>query len=200
MRTAIFPARGGSQRIPRKNIRDFMGKPMLQWPIEAAKDSGLFTHLVVSTDDQEIAALAHRLDCEVHMREPDDGSVGTQVLAGRVLEWMQADGEACVIYPCSPMLQSADLLLTHRQWLRDPKRYLSMAVRVSEVEAHDAGCAYWGFAGSFRAGVPYENGPIVNGSGPVNHYVQLVDPARFIDINDPADWAKAESMFNALHP
>ncbi|MBB4630192.1 cytidylyltransferase domain-containing protein, partial [Paracoccus denitrificans] len=61
MKIAIIPARGGSKRIPRKNIRPFGGRPMIAWPIAAARDSGLFDHVIVSTDDAEIAetALAH---------------------------------------------------------------------------------------------------------------------------------------------
>ena len=55
MRVAIIPARGGSKRIPRKNIKDFCGKPMISWSIEAAKASGCFDRIIVSTDDQEIA-------------------------------------------------------------------------------------------------------------------------------------------------
>lgn len=53
MKIAIIPARGGSKRIPRKNIKDFCGKPMIAWSIEAAKASGLFDHIIVSTDDAE---------------------------------------------------------------------------------------------------------------------------------------------------
>jgi len=55
---AVIPARGGSKRIPRKNIRDFCGKPMIAWPIETARSSGLFDRIIVSTDDAEIAAVA----------------------------------------------------------------------------------------------------------------------------------------------
>ena len=58
MNIAVIPARGGSKRIPRKNIRAFSGKPMLAWSIEAARASGLFQYIVVSTDDPEIAAVA----------------------------------------------------------------------------------------------------------------------------------------------
>ena len=60
-RFAVIPARGGSKRIPRKNVRDFMGKPLLSYSIAAAKESGLFDRVVVSTDDEEIAAVAR--DC-----------------------------------------------------------------------------------------------------------------------------------------
>ena len=58
MNIAIIPARGGSKRIPRKNIKEFCGKPMIAWSIKAAKASGLFDHSIVSTDDLEIAGVA----------------------------------------------------------------------------------------------------------------------------------------------
>ena len=58
MKLALIPARGGSKRIPRKNIRPFRGKPMLAWSIEAASASDCFDRIIVSTDDEEIAALA----------------------------------------------------------------------------------------------------------------------------------------------
>ena len=55
---AVIPARGGSKRIPRKNIKLFAGKPMIAYAINAAKESGLFEHIIVSTDDEEIAQIA----------------------------------------------------------------------------------------------------------------------------------------------
>lgn len=57
-RVAIIPARGGSKRIPRKNIKEFCGKPMIAWSIEAARSSGCFDKVIVSTDDAEIAEVA----------------------------------------------------------------------------------------------------------------------------------------------
>ncbi len=61
----IIPARGGSKRIPRKNIRSFCGKPIIAWPIAAARHSGLFERVVVSTDDSEVAAVAHQWGAEI---------------------------------------------------------------------------------------------------------------------------------------
>jgi pseudaminic acid cytidylyltransferase len=60
---AIIPARGGSKRVPGKNIMDFLGKPMIAWTIEAAKASGLFDKIVVSTDDEAIAAVSKVVRC-----------------------------------------------------------------------------------------------------------------------------------------
>lgn len=62
---AVIPARGGSKRIPKKNIIDFMGKPLMAWTIEAAQKSKLFDHIIVSTDDAEFAEVAKNYGCEV---------------------------------------------------------------------------------------------------------------------------------------
>ena len=67
---AVIPARGGSKRIPRKNIKDFCGKPMIAWSIEAATASGLFDHIIVSTDDAEIAEVAKEWGAEVPFMRP----------------------------------------------------------------------------------------------------------------------------------
>lgn len=190
MRVAILPARGGSVRVPRKNIRDFKGRPMLQWPVEAAGGSGLFTHIIVSTDDDETAALADKLGCMVHRRKPDNGEMGTQEIAARVLaKFTQIHGDvdqACVIYPCSPMLRAKDLVLSHGQLT--PR--VQWVVSWLEDEDVDAGCFYWGRSWSFEQRNPLTERPA--------HY--MADPRRFIDINTFDDWARAESMFNALHP
>ena len=70
MNIAIIPARGGSKRIPRKNIRLFSGKPIIAWSIEAARKSAVFDHVVVSTEDAEIAEVAKRLGAEVPFVRP----------------------------------------------------------------------------------------------------------------------------------
>lgn len=191
MRIAIIPARGGSQRVPRKNLRPFMGKPMLQWAVEAAQASCLFDYLIVTTDDAEISVLANSLGCDVHNREPDDGSTGTQELAARVLadygviEGCEFD-QACVIYPCSPMLRGQDLISSHRML----KPRVQWVISWLENDDVDAGCFYWGRSWSFTQRNPLTERPA--------YYP--ADPARFIDINTFDDLARAEAMFNALHP
>ena len=62
---AVIPARGGSKRIPQKNIMDFMGKPLIAWTVEAAQESGVFDRIVVSTDDKETARIVEKLGVEV---------------------------------------------------------------------------------------------------------------------------------------
>lgn len=192
MRIAIVPARGGSQRIPRKNIRDFQGKPMLQRPVEAALESCLFDQVVISTDDDEIADLAHSLGCALHRRKTDDGTRGTQELAAVVLDKFQKlygdVDQACVIYPCSPMLRAQDLIVSHRM-LTPRVQWVISWLDAEGIDA-DAGCLYWGRSWSFLEHNPLTERPA---------YFPA-DPARFIDINTFDDLAQAEVMFNALNP
>lgn len=116
MRLAVIPARGGSKRIPRKNIRSFAGRPMIGHAIAAAWGSGLFDRIVVSTDDEEIAAIAASLGAEVPFTRPaklaDDHTPTVPVVthaiqACRALGW--AAEQVCCIYPGVPFLQSSDL-------------------------------------------------------------------------------------------
>ena len=72
MKIAVIPARGGSKRIPRKNVKLFCGKPIMSWTIQAAIDSGLFDHVIVSTDDDEIANISKSLGAKVPFLRTDE--------------------------------------------------------------------------------------------------------------------------------
>jgi pseudaminic acid cytidylyltransferase len=116
VRLAVIPARGGSKRIPRKNIRPFAGRPMIGYAIGAAQASGLFDHVVVSTDDDEIAAIALELGAEVPFRRPaelaDDHTPTVPVVAHAVRtcdEFGWVASEICCIYACVPMIEAADI-------------------------------------------------------------------------------------------
>lgn len=117
MKIAIIPARGGSKRIPRKNIKIFGRKPMIAWSIEAALQSACFDRVIVSTDDQEIAEVAKAYGAEVpFMRPPelaDDHTTTTSVI-GHAIQWQQLNGETpsavCCIYPTAPFVRGLDLL------------------------------------------------------------------------------------------
>jgi N-acylneuraminate cytidylyltransferase len=116
MRIAVIPARGGSKRIPRKNIKYFAGKPMIAWPIEAAKLSGLFEHVIVSTDNEEIAEIAEQYGAEVPFRRPEelsnDHAETTPVIA-HATQWALDQGfnvdAVCCIYATAPFIWRADL-------------------------------------------------------------------------------------------
>lgn len=116
MKIAIIPARGGSKRIPRKNIRNFAGEPMIFYAIDAAKQARLFDHIVVSTDDDEITDIARGLGAEVPFRRPaelaDDHMPTVPVIAHAVdacrnLGWDV--GAVCCIYPAVPLIDPADI-------------------------------------------------------------------------------------------
>lgn len=116
MKLAIIPARGGSKRIPRKNVKLFCGKPMIAWSIDAAHASGLFDHIVVSTDDVEISAVAKAYGAEVpFMRPPalSDDYTGTSAVVAHAIQWYRAQGDmpdpVCCIYATAPFVNAADL-------------------------------------------------------------------------------------------
>jgi N-acylneuraminate cytidylyltransferase len=116
MSICIIPARGGSKRIPRKNIREFYGKPMIAWSIEVAKKSGLFDRVVVSTDDQEIAEIAKSYGAEVpFLRTPElaDDFTGTIPVVADAIRRLRLlghnDSEICCIYPTAPFITVHDL-------------------------------------------------------------------------------------------
>jgi N-acylneuraminate cytidylyltransferase len=116
MRLAIIPARGGSKRIPRKNIRPFGGKPMISWSITAALQSGCFDRVIVSTDDPEISEVAIAHGAEVpFVRPPElsDDHTGTIPVIAHAIAWQNANGEevsaACCIYATAPFIRAEDL-------------------------------------------------------------------------------------------
>jgi pseudaminic acid cytidylyltransferase len=116
MKIAVIPARGGSKRIPRKNIKEFCGKPMIAWSIAAAKTSGLFDRIIVSTDDTEIAEVSRAHGAEVPFMRPAelaDDYTGTPKVIAHAIDWLREQGhqpsEVCCIYATAPFIQVEDL-------------------------------------------------------------------------------------------
>jgi pseudaminic acid cytidylyltransferase len=117
MRVAIIPARGGSKRIPRKNIRPFHGQPIIAFAIQCAQKSQLFDRIIVSTDDEEIARIAQSFGADVPFyrstNNSDDFATTSDVLI-EVLEQLNAKNDfpvwACCIYPTTPLLLPSDLI------------------------------------------------------------------------------------------
>lgn len=116
MNVAIIPARGGSKRIPRKNVRPFAGKPIIAWSIEAAVESGCFDRILVSTDDAEIAALALHLGAEVPFRRPialSDDHASTADVMRHAVEWIGDNGprpsHCCCIYATAPLMRAPSI-------------------------------------------------------------------------------------------
>lgn len=113
MNVAIIPARGGSKRIPKKNIKSFCGKPIIAWSIDAAKQSKLFDHIIVSTDDQEIANFALEYGAEVPFIRPaklSNDIVGTSDVIKHSTYWIINNickpKFVCTIYATAPFITS----------------------------------------------------------------------------------------------
>lgn len=116
MKLAVIPARGGSKRIPRKNIRDFCGKPIIAYSIEAARQSNCFDRIIVSTDDEEISAVARDWGAETPFVRPAELAndyAGTIPVIKHAIEWFIDNQEppelACCIYATAPFVIPQDL-------------------------------------------------------------------------------------------
>ena len=110
MNLCVIPARGGSKRIPRKNIKLFCGKPLIAYSIETAKKSNLFSKIVVSTEDEEIAKISEKYGAEILWRpkELSDDYTGSIEVFEHAINELNKNNEfsyACMIYPTAPFLQ-----------------------------------------------------------------------------------------------
>ncbi|KTG16105.1 MULTISPECIES: pseudaminic acid cytidylyltransferase [unclassified Guyparkeria] len=226
MRVAVIPARGGSKRIPRKNIRPFCGRPMIAWSIEAACTSGCFDRVIVSTDDDEIATAAERLGAEVPFRRPQalaDDYAGTVPVVAHAIEWLGEHGAApdsvCCLYATAPFVRAADLRRGLEALERTGCDYafsvtsyafpIQRALRLTEdgrvamfqpeyatTRSQDLEEA-WHDAGQFYWG----QSEAWLGNRPVmtSDAVPVVLPReRVQDIDTPEDWRRAEWLFNAM--
>ncbi|WP_335945634.1 pseudaminic acid cytidylyltransferase [Pseudomonas sp. G166] len=226
MKLAVIPARGGSKRIPRKNIKMFCGKPMIAWSIETALESGCFDKVVVSTDDEEIANVARQYGaCVPFMRpaELSDDYTGTIPVIQQAIEWLSADGfdaqQVCCVYATAPFVSSDDLrrglaLLeqTGSQYAFSVTSYafpIQRAIRLTEsgrvemfnaehfnTRSQDLEESYHD-AGQFYWGLA---SAWLDGKmifGPESSAV-LLPRHRVQDIDTPEDWVRAEWMYKAL--
>lgn len=124
---AIIPARSGSKRIYRKNIRDFLGKPIIAYSIQTALESGLFSEVVVSTDDEEIATISKKYGASVpfyrSLKNSDDYATTLDVVFEVLSKFKENRIEfdnVCCIYPCAPFI-TKELLLNAFNLLKDKK-------------------------------------------------------------------------------
>ena len=226
MKLAIIPARGGSKRIPRKNIRDFLGKPIIAYSIEAAIRSKLFDDIIVSTDDEEIADVARAAGAEVPFLRPpqiSDDHTGTAAVVKHGLQWFASQGKsaelACCIYATAPFVTAEDLVRGYDLLAASDKEYafsvtsfgfpIQRALRLkdggveaispqhSEQRSQDLEDAYHD-AGQFYWGRPEAFLRDV----PLfsNASIPVVLPRyRVQDIDTIEDWQRAEYMYRALN-
>ena len=113
---AVIPARGGSKRIPNKNIKSFAGKPIIAYSIMAARNSGIFDRIVVSTDCKEIANVAREWGAEtpfIRPKELSDDHTGTNEVTIHAIQYFQDQGEqveyVCCLYATAPFVNAEDL-------------------------------------------------------------------------------------------
>ncbi len=117
MKVAVIPARGGSKRVPRKNIKSFFGKPMIAWSIEAAREAKLFDSIIVSSDDMEICDIAKSYGAEVPFKRPkelSDDYTGTLEVVAHATDWALRAGwdlkSVCCLYATAPFVMPDDLI------------------------------------------------------------------------------------------
>ena len=129
MNIAIIPARGGSKRIPRKNIKEFAGLPIISHSIKAALECGLFDKVIVSTDDEEIASVAQEFGADVPFMRPsnlsDDHTATIPVIA-HAIQTLQNDyviDNVCCIYATAPFVRYSDLIDAYNALLTHNKQY-----------------------------------------------------------------------------
>jgi len=225
MNIAVIPARGGSKRIPRKNIKLFYGKPMIAYAIEAAQESGLFDHILVSTDDGEIAEIAQQWGVEVPFKRPpelaDDHTPTVPVIAHAIREceglgW-QID-KVCCIYPCVPFIQVADLKAALDLLQQSKSAYsfpitefpspIQRALKRAQdgvvspfypefelTRTQDLELAYYD-AGQFYWGARDAWLQITRVHA--NGLGLAIPNWRVVDIDTPEDWLRAEAIWRAL--
>lgn len=226
MRVAVIPARGGSKRIPRKNIRSFFGQPMIGWSIIAAKDSGCFDKVIVSTDDAEIASVAREYGADVPFVRPaelaDDHTPTLPVIC-HAIEWcseaLSRPEFVCCVYATAPFLRAPDLTGAFRQLqsstadyvfsatdfgfpiqrairLRDEGRVEMLYPEHNETRSQDLEDAYHD-AGQFYWGRVDAWRSQIPVIGPASE-MYFLPRYRVQDIDTMEDWRRAEALFQVL--
>ena len=221
MRIAVIPARGGSKRVPRKNIRTFAGQPIIVWPIKAALSSGLFDQVVVSTDDPEIAEVARMTGASVPFMRPenlsDDYADTKSVIRHGISELkLKTEVQVCCIYPTS-VFADAQLLKNGLEKLNeskcsfvfsitsvDPSIYRSFTKTADDhitmlfpenyaKRTQDLPSLYCDAAQLYWATVgAWQSDLDIFGADSIGVFI---DPSRVQDIDTESQWLAAERIF-----
>lgn len=130
MKLCVIPARGGSKRIPRKNIKEFYGQPMIAYSVQAALKCGCFDQVIVSTDDQEIASVAKSFGADVPFLRPTELSgdfAGTIPVIKHAIEWFEQHShkpdDVCCLYATAPFVQPKSLEKAYKQLEESEAQY-----------------------------------------------------------------------------
>ncbi len=221
----IIPARGGSKRIPKKNIKPFLGKPIIAYSIENALRSKLFVKVVVSTDDEEIAAVAIEYGAQVPFVRPaklSDDFTGAGDAAAHAIEFLQAQGEhysfVCTIYATAPLLQLQYLIEGYERLknstanksfsatsmpfpiqrtfkLTESGRCEMFMPEFMYVRSQDLEVAYQDAGQFYWENTELESSEIAFGKDSI----PIILPRYQVqDIDTPEDWQYAEYMYQAM--
>lgn len=155
MKLAVIPARGGSKRLPGKNIKHLGGKPLIQWTIDAAIESGVFDRVCVSTDSDEIAAVARRCGADVPFLRPEELASDTSTTASALAHFIETFEQmeacsvsyVCLLQPTSPLRSAEDIRNADRLLMADN---LDAVVSVCEMEHPIQLCNRLGPSGSLK--------------------------------------------------
>jgi pseudaminic acid cytidylyltransferase len=226
MKLAVIPARGGSKRIPRKNMKLFGGKPIIGYAIGAALASGEFDHVIVSTDDCEIADISLACGAEVPFFRPsvlaDDYTPTVPVIA-HAIRTCQSMGwtvnEVCCIYPCVPFISTEDLKSAY-QLLQNSSAHFAFPVthfpspiqralrrlhdgsvvpfqpEYASVRSQDLEQSFFD-VGQFYWG--RRDAWLDGMSIHLNSTTLVIPEWRSVDIDTIEDWNRAELMFRCLN-
>ncbi len=225
-RVAIIPARGGSKRIPRKNIKLFNGKPIIAYSIQAAIKSKCFDRIIVSTNDQEIAKVALQYGAEVPFIRPEilsNDYAGTLPVIRHAIEWLDQNEypptQVCCIYATAPFVSSGHIEKAYKQLISTHAEYcftitsfpcpiqraikLTKAKRIEmfypehhETRTQDLEESYHD-AGQFYWGTSQAF------KEELSFFSKIASPyilPRYLvqDIDTPEDWIRAEAMYKVL--
>ena len=225
MKIAVIPARGGSKRIPRKNIKSFHGKPMIAYAIGAALASKVFDRVIVSTDDSEIAEVAKAYGAELPFVRPpelaDDHTPTVPVIGHAIrvcdqLGWGVED--VCCIYPGVPFISTDDLRSSHEQLVSTGANYVFPVTgfpspiqralrRLSDGTVHPFQPEHTATRTQDLEPVFFDVGRFYWGRKQawldglnihLNGTTLLIPEWRVVDIDTPSDWERAELVYSAL--
>jgi pseudaminic acid cytidylyltransferase len=226
-RIAIIPARGGSKRIPRKNIKSFLGRPMISYPIRCLEESGVIDRVIVSTDDEEIAEIAIKEGAEVPFVRPPELSgdhVGTMPVVRHAIDWL-SDHEnkpdyVCCVYATTPLIEERFIRQGYELLQNSDAKFavsvtsfdfpIQRSIRIKSSgglepfypeyirsRSQDLEKAYHD-AGQFYWG---KADAFLDGHGVFSEYSSPVILPRYLvqDIDDEEDWMLAELLYRTIH-
>ena len=226
MNICVIPARGGSKRILRKNIKDFLGKPIIAYSIEVALKSNCFDKVIVSTDDDEIAVIAKKYGAKVPFIRPNELSndyAGTIPVIKHAIEWLENNNNTidnvCCLYATAPFIQSRTISQAFQQFQESKANYcfsvtsfafpIQRAIKLTEenrvnmffpenfeIRSQDLEEAYHD-AGQFYWGKAQA---FKDGLSIFSEVSSPYILPRYLvqDIDSTEDWIRAEAMYKVL--